>query len=337
MTRFVLNRRPASHLPTSDRARLTLSTIDTALLLLMVTAAFLLGCQQLSDADIWWHLRAGQWILQNRTVPALDPFSFASADRTWVDIHWLFQLIIATAFTAGGVPAVILTTAAVCASLIWLVLALSDRRPPGPIVVACWLPALLLMSARFTPRPEVFSLLAMALYLTVLSRTDVTPQRAWLLPLVQIFWVNTHGLFVLGPIILVAFMTTRLLKLRRRPTDAGIVEGRLWWAHVGGAALVTGIACLANPYGLRGALFPLELYPKITVWGGLYKTYIIEFGDLRELAHRRGPTAASDIYLVTECFLLWMIPPSFIIPAVGRAGGAIAPNRASMSPLSHWS
>jgi hypothetical protein len=36
---------------------------------LMVAAAFLLGCQQLFDADVWWHVRAGQWILVNGKVP----------------------------------------------------------------------------------------------------------------------------------------------------------------------------------------------------------------------------------------------------------------------------
>ena len=54
-----------------------------------------------------------------------------------------------------------------------------------------------------------------------------------------------------------------------------------------GAGVLVGFACVANPYGLR-AFFPLELLPKITAWGGLYKSYIIEFGDLRELVHRQA-------------------------------------------------
>ena len=32
-----------------------------------------------------------------------------------------------------------------------------------------------------------------------------------------------------------------------------------------------------------GTLFPLELFPKITSWGGLYKSQIAEFSDLNDV------------------------------------------------------
>src|SRR5262249_35937788 len=35
-------------------------------------------------------------------------------------------------------------------------------------------------------------------------------------------------------------------------------------------------------------LFPLELYPKISAWGGLYKSHIEEFRDLRTAIARWG-------------------------------------------------
>ena len=60
------------------------------------------------------------------------------------------------------------------------------------------------------------------------------------------------------------------------------------WLHIGGATAAVALACLANPYGLRGALFPLELYPKISAWGGLYKSHIEEFRDLRTAIARWG-------------------------------------------------
>jgi len=221
----------------------------------------------------------------------------------------------------------ILTTSTVCAAVFMVVLTLRDRRWPSWIVAACWLPALLLMSARFAPRPEVFSLLGVALYLTVLVRTDVTPGLAWTLPLIQVLWVNTHSFFVLGPILLGVYMFERLTW----PSDnlsaaapGGSPGKNRWWVHVGGAGALVVVACLVNPYGLRGALFPLELFPKITAWGGLYKAHIGELSDLRELVRSQGATSAGILYLRTECFLLWAIPPSFIVPAVWRAGRASA-------------
>ncbi len=158
----------------------------------------------------------GQWIWENGAVPCLDPFTYASGDRLWIDLQWLFELILAAAFAGGGVRGVILLAATVCATVLAVVLALRDRRWPVELVVACWLPALLVMSGRFVPRPEVFSLLWMAIYLMVLTRADGTPAAAWVLPPVQLLWVNTHGLFLLGPIILVAFLADRLFASSHR-------------------------------------------------------------------------------------------------------------------------
>jgi hypothetical protein len=77
-----------------------------------------------------------------------------------------------------------------------------------------------------------------------------------------------------------------------------------------------------NPYGLRGALFPLELLPKIAVWGGVYKSNIMEYMSLPEYLHWLGPSLAADnLYCRCEIFLFWLLPLSFLVPAVWRACG----------------
>ena len=171
---------------------------DGLLVLLMVAAAFLLGCQELSDADVWWHVRSGQWIWSHRSVPVLDPFTFASANRPWIDLHWLFQLMLAGSYALGRVPGMILLASAAWASLILVGMTSRKAQWPMWMIVPCWLPALVVLSDRFGPRPELLSLLAMAVYLTVLRRADRSPALAWVLPLVQVFWVNAHALFHSG-------------------------------------------------------------------------------------------------------------------------------------------
>jgi Tetratricopeptide repeat len=323
------------HLPveSSNSTRLgrALSLVDGGLVLLMAAAAFALGCRELSDADVWWHVRAGQWIWHNQRVPTLDPFTFASADRHWIDLHWLFQVCLAAAFTAGGVPGIILMAAGVWTLVVLVALTAGGRRWPIWVATACWLPALVVMSARFTPRPEVFSLLAVALYLAILLRTDDTPELAWILPLIQVFWVNAHGLFVLGPIIIVVYLADRLvgwMQWQTIPNSQRRTARDCWWGHVGGATVMVGVACLGNPYSLRGALLPLELFPKITAWGGQYKSYIVEFSGLQEFVRKQGLAAASGLYLRAECFLLWLVPLTFILPAVWRTGRAEVSNPA---------
>ena len=165
----------------------------------------------------------------------------------------------------GGVRGMILLASSICASVISVGLTARDRRWPMAVSVACWLPALAAMSSRFDPRPEIISLLGAAVFLAVLFRTDRTPALAWVLPLVQVIWVNSHALFVLGPIILGAYLIDHVAvgirrRLARRTT--GTLPQRRWWLHLGGASLAVVAACLVNPYGWRGAIFPFELFPR---------------------------------------------------------------------------
>src|SRR5437763_631650 len=133
---------------TIERAR---RLADGLLTLVLAGLAFLLGCQELFDADAWWHLRAGRWILEHRAIPRVDPFTFGAAGRPWIDLQWTFQVALALAFAAGGVPGTIVLTAAIAASTTVVGLASRGREGPAWVVAAAWLPGLLLASSRFDP------------------------------------------------------------------------------------------------------------------------------------------------------------------------------------------
>ena len=62
-------------------------------------------------------------------VPALDPFTFTSGDRPWIDLHWLFQLILAGSYALGGVPGIILLASSLACGCAILV-GLTSREAP---------------------------------------------------------------------------------------------------------------------------------------------------------------------------------------------------------------
>jgi hypothetical protein len=80
------------------------------------------------------------------------------------------------------------------------------------------------------------------------------PRRMWLLPGVFLFWVNTQGLFALGFVILAMGIADASLRPSMWRRDR-----REWWGLLIAACGLSVIACLINPYGLRGLLFPLSL------------------------------------------------------------------------------
>ncbi len=316
--------------------------LDGLLVASMVAAASVLACQELYDADAWWHLRSGQWILENRRLPSLDPFTFASADREWIDLHWGFQIPLAVAYRLGGVAGMIVLTSVSCG--VTLLIAMTARRRDWPAwaVAAAWVPALLVMSTRLPPRPEVFSLGFLAVYMAVLLRCDRRPALAWALPAIQVMWVNAHGLFILGPLILGAYVADGALRTLRGRRAAGELADRTgprWWIHVGLASVAVGGACLVNPYGVRGVLFPLELFLKIGSQGGIYKAKISEFYYPSQFLQDVTTTIAIRSLLGRgEYFLLLMLPTSFLVPAIWAIWTEAAPRDGPKRPTfaSRW-
>src|SRR5262245_34290522 len=82
-----------------------------------------LGWCKLSSNDIWILLEVGEYIVQHRAVPLLDPFSFTAADRPYVVHEWLaavlFHLVDAAAGPAGVIVLKTGVVLAACA-FFWL-------------------------------------------------------------------------------------------------------------------------------------------------------------------------------------------------------------------------
>jgi hypothetical protein len=231
-----------------------LRVIDGTLLLLFLALTFLLGIFPLKDADIYWHLRTGDLIRKTGAIPRVDFYTFTRQGTPWIDLHWMFQVGVSWLREHGGAPSLTLAKAVItCLAVFFLA---TSRRRSWPIwaVVLAWVPALLVLGGRMYVRPETLSLLYLSIYLAVLCRWDRFPALAWLLPFVQVAWVNSQGLFVLGPVILGFALCDAAI----RPGAFAAGQGR-WWQTVVAASAATGLACLVNPYGVHGAIYPLEL------------------------------------------------------------------------------
>jgi hypothetical protein len=317
-------------IPTPSTERRLFRSLPTLVALGVLPAiAFGLACSGLWEPDFWWHVRAGQWIWATGRPPDLDPFSYGSADQRWIDLPWLFQVVLALVYAWAGAPGAVVLSASLAALTVLVGLAARGRPSDLPTVALCWVPGIAVMSIRFTPRPEMATLLFIAAYLAVLTRVGERPRLAWVLPVVQLVWVNTHGLFVFGPVILGLWWIDRGARwVWRRVWSAGDhgadKTDRRWWVHVGGATAVACLACLVNPYGVEGAKFPLVLYPKVSEAGNPYKSYIEEFQTaakgFSELAKReslRGDYLGFPARLAIH-FLLLLLPISFLHPSAWR-------------------
>ena len=195
---------------------------ERTVLVALLGLALLLGCFPMSDFDVWWHLRAARLIVESHAVPQVDVLTYTNAGRPWIDLYWFFQLVLGGLYKLGGASALVFMKAiggALVVYLAWLSRRRGGRQWPLLLV---WLPALIVVSGRLCERPELFSLIYLAGYFAVLANASEKPRLLWLLPLVQVLWVNSHGFFVLGPIMLLVLVTTISTALALRRSHPGV-------------------------------------------------------------------------------------------------------------------
>lgn len=295
---------------------------DAVLIGFFLALAFLLGVFPLKDTDFYWHLRTGDLIRQSAEIPRVDFYTFTRAGSPWTDLHWIFQVCVSWVYQRGGVPA--LTFAKCIVTCTALLLLITARRRGWPVwaMILGWLPALLVLSGRMYIRPETLTLLYLSIYLAILLRWDRRPGLAWILPFVQVAWVNSHGLFVLGPIVLAFALIDAAL--RGGALSAG---RRKWWTTVVPASAVTAIACLLNPYGIHGALYPLELAS--TMSSPKFTNTIAELKPIPEFIQETGwGNLPIQIHFAT--MILGAL--SFLVPIVLTAAARVRGTRPDEGP-----
>ncbi len=282
--------------------------VDVFLVALFLGLTFLLGVFPLNDTDFWWHLRTGDLIRQTGRLPHRDWYTFGAADHPWIDLHWGFQVSLSALHSIGGVDATNVAKCVVTTLAVGLLITARRRAWPVSMMILAWLPALLVLSGRMYVRPETLTLLYLAGFLAVLFRIGRSPKLIWLLPVLELFWVNTQGLFVFGPILL----TLALIDAAAAP-GAFSPERRPWWRMVLAGSVATGVACLLNPYGIFGALYPLELF------GTMNNPVFKDIQELQPLDDFIAKAGLANLPLQLHFTTLFLGGLSFLLPVFWKA------------------
>jgi hypothetical protein len=230
-----------------------------ALLLATLATVATIALSSLTVFDFWWYLASGQRILETRSVPTTDPFSYTAAGRPWINHMWVTQVLFTLLWERWGRLALIgLKTATVVATF-WVILATMRARGVHPLLASAVTLLAAWTGAEFWhARPQTFTYLFVAI-LAWLLRPGWEGRRVVLVlvPALVVLWVNLHAGFVMAFVVIgIVGLGTALPLLvdpGRRPAGWRVV-GRTAW--LGGSAVV---ASLLNPFGVHAILFPLEV------------------------------------------------------------------------------
>jgi hypothetical protein len=212
------------------------------------------------DADYWWHLRTGQWILEEGRIPYTDPFSFTMQGQPWIAHSWLADIAMYLLYHYIG-PLSLLLLRSLLQMGTWALLfkILWERWP------RLWGPLLLLLVASFAgakfwlARPNTASLvlIVVVFYLWYLFKWHDL-DRLWLLPPLFVLWANVHSGWIYGLALLGALFVGEFLAGRYWPDPAALERKR--HLRLGLFALLCVPAVALNPYGPRLFLYPFSYY-----------------------------------------------------------------------------
>jgi hypothetical protein len=235
--------------------RLSTTRVFLAALLL---GLFAMAARNVTDPDVWWHLKTGQYIAEHKSVPHTDPFSYTRAGEPWVTHEWLTELLIYELERTTGWGGLIVIFAAVLAATFFLLYLRCGRAPyVAGMAVLCSAWATIPV---WGVRPQVLSLLLTSLWLLILERSERNPQLLWWTLPLTLLWVNLHAGFALGLALSAMFLIGEWIE--RALGHSSLVRSSRTASHLRTAPLILLLDLLIvplNPNGLRMFSYPIEV------------------------------------------------------------------------------
>ena len=224
------------------------SLADTLFIALLVALAYgTPSLRLLNDPGIGWHIRTGEWILQNHAVPHTDIFSNVTT-RPWFAWEWLFDIGVAKIHAWWGLNGVLACGAVLIALTFSLLFRLTLRRGASllPAVVFVVL-ALLASTIHCLARPHLFTWMFTLLcwYLIEEKRTTAW---IWTIPGIVLVWVNIHGGFLIALALMGLTLAGELWTVAWGKPDGDTRRGCV---QLGRVLAISLLVSLFNPYGLN--------------------------------------------------------------------------------------
>lgn len=160
-------------------------------------AVFAMAARVSMDSDTWWHLRVGQWMIENRALMTGDVFSYTRAGAEWlyprlvvqVPMAWIYQT-----FGPGGLNVWTAGMVTLAFAFIW------KAMEGGPFTKAfITVLGVVVSGVYWGARPYMVSFVLGAVFLWILEDFRARRKdRLWLLPILMVVWANAHGGFAVG-------------------------------------------------------------------------------------------------------------------------------------------
>jgi hypothetical protein len=218
------------------------------------------GSWLLNDADTGLHIRAGEYILHNFAVPNHDIFSYISPPLPWVAHEWLSEVIMALVHGFSGLTGIVIFFSFLIGLTYFLLFRIAHSLDCNFLITALIaLLATVSSSIHWFARPHIFSLLLTVVWYAILDNYQYKRKDSlYLLPFLMLLWVNLHGGFIVGFLLLGVYFAGNVTSvIFASEHERRIAKTRC--EKIALFALLSLFASLINPRGYQLLVFPFSL------------------------------------------------------------------------------
>ncbi|MGI6347597.1 MAG: hypothetical protein ACOXZ1_00130 [Patescibacteria group bacterium] len=240
------------------------------------------------DPDLGWHIKVGESIYQEQAVPHINHYNFVFSDNDnfWVDHEWLSNLLTYLIYDNFGYLSLTLFFALILFfTLLILNQFIFNKISSQPIFKTLLIILEIILIKGILPssgiRIQELSWLFFILLLLIIynfeDKVILKKKKPWLILgfLIPLFflWTNSHGSFILGPVILFIYIIVKAgeiiifksnCKLKSFFDFSRTLEKQNI-LHLSLALILSSAISLINPYGLKLFDF-LFIYSKNTAY-----------------------------------------------------------------------
>lgn len=209
------------------------------LLILSLCIIGALYTHPVGDTDVFWHLKTGEWIVKNISIPIEDPFSFTTYEnfkseedlrvRYILSQYWLGQVLFYLAYKAGGIEGLIILRMLILTAILLTVWNYLKKKGLPFKLILFFIILLGTHLARYsTDRPQLFSFLFTALLIHELEDLWNNRKRTYFtIPLINLLWANMHASALMGLFIELVYLLNLFIERNKnnihRYHQAGII------------------------------------------------------------------------------------------------------------------
>jgi hypothetical protein len=204
--------------------------------------------------DTYWHIKVGEWILDNHRVPTTGIFSYTAANTPWVSHEWLSAIILYTIFSIAGWPGLVFLALVAITLAMWLLFDFLVKRISVNICIIFMLFAYMLLAPHIMPRPHILILPILVFWTAQLIKaSEKQSHPPYKLAFLMTLWSNMHGSFIIGIPFVLFFAAESVFAIKE--SSLRLEQLKHWLLFL----LLSLSALLINPHGIDGLLLPFKL------------------------------------------------------------------------------